>query len=738
MTITRRLLAPVLFGIVLAVGALVLINLSSQTVLIVQREDAELSQANAGFYARMADQQRMAQALAVSVSDMPGVSTALAEGRRDDLYSLVEPLYRELNHSYDIPEMTFYTPPAVAFLRMHNRLAFGDDLANARQMLARVNTDKSPQMGLEIGRSGLGLRGAVPVAAAGKYVGSVEVGLNLGQKFLEQFKADHKHMDAAIYLTQAAAERATLSPIKPLAQTRVPGLELVTRTSLPIEASASLLTAALRDETTIERITLDGVPYAVQVGPLYDYSGQVIGAVQIALPRAWALDILASSRNVSILWGGIIALAIGLIVSLLINQTVIRPLAQLTRAAEKLGHGGEDVRVQITSRDELGRLGNTFNAMADQLGELVTSLEQRVAERTADLERRSTYLQASAQVASAASSILETDRLITQVVELIREQFGLYYVGLFLIDKAEEWAVLRAGTGTAGQAMLARGHRRKVGEGMVGWSAANAQARVALEAGQDAVRLATPELPETRSEAAIPLRSRGHVLGVLTVQSAQPGAFDSEAIAVVQAMADQIAVSLDNARLLAESQAALETTRRAYGQLSRQAWAELLHTLPSLGLRKTKTEVIPEQADSARPPHTQAALQTGQIAPAPKDNAVAMPIRVRDQVIGVVEARKPANASEWTAQEMALLGTLTDQMSVALESARLYQDTQRRAAREKLIGQVSARVRETLDIESMLKTAAQEIRQSLELPEVVIRLLPQTRARKDGNENEKG
>jgi GAF domain-containing protein len=342
---------------------------------------------------------------------------------------------------------------------------------------------------------------------------------------------------------------------------------------------------------------------------------------------------------------------------------------------------------------------------------------------TRELQQRSAQLEASAEVGQAATSILEIERLIQQVVELIRERFDLYYVGLFLTDDAGEWAVLRAGSGEAGQAMLARGHRIKVGEGMVGWSVAHAQARVALEAEEDAVRLATVELPDTRSEAALPLHSRGQVLGALTVQSTQPGAFDQDTMVALQIMADQVAVALDNARLFAEAREALEAERRAYSELSREAWGELLKVQANLGFLKSKRRLSP--AGDVWRPDMGTAIQTGQTVVS-EDGATNLttPIKARGQVIGVIGARKPDDAGAWTQDEIVLLETLAEQLSVALESARLYQDTQRRAVRERLTGEVTARMRETFDVETVLKTAAQEVRQALGLPEVVVRLAP--------------
>jgi GAF domain-containing protein/HAMP domain-containing protein len=419
-------------------------------------------------------------------------------------------------------------------------------------------------------------------------------------------------------------------------------------------------------------------------------------------------------------WVGVTSL--GLILALFITRSVTGPVAELRSGAEAFRQGNLDTAVRATGTDELSLLARTFNQLSAELSRLYRDLEQRVAERTRELERRSTYLQAAAEVGRTATSILESDDLIRQVVKLIRDQFNLYYVGLFLLDEAGEWVVLRAGTGEAGQAMLARGHRIKIGEGMIGWSVANARPRIALEAGEDAVRLATAELPETRSEAAIPLRSRGRVVGALTVQDTQPGAFDQDTMAVLQTMADQVAVALDNARLFTESQAALETSRRAYGELSYEAWRRLTRAQPEWGYTYTHKNISPARGDW-RPEMLQA-VQASQSVQSQdgKEHCLAVPLKVRNQVIGVLNFEKGEVDKAWTPEEVALLETLAEQLGMALESARLYQDTQRRAAREELIGQVTSRMRESLDLETVLKTAADEMRRVLGLDEFVISL----------------
>ena len=462
------------------------------------------------------------------------------------------------------------------------------------------------------------------------------------------------------------------------------------------------------------------------------YRGEpIIGAyrwlpeLQVALlAEQGEVEATSITRAVVHITGGavMVAVLIAVVASLFITRSIATPLASLAETAAQIAAGDLDLTAEVEREDEIRVLAQAFNSMTAQLRGLIGSLEQRVADRTHEVERRSAYLEASAEVSRAATSILETDQLVRQAVELIRERFGLYYVGLFLVDASGEWAVLQAGTGEAGQAMLARGHRLKVGTGMIGWSVAHAQARIALEVGEDAVRLATAELPDTRSEAALPLRSRGQVIGALTVQSDRPGAFDEAAIAVLQTMADQVAVALDNARLLTESQAALEAERRAYGELSREAWERLLRARPNLGQRYDPQSILPP--DGRWREEMRLAMQEGEtvLDKGKPSVTLATPIKVRGHVIGVIDAHKPNDADEWTPEQITLLETLTEQLGVALESARLYQDTQRRAARERLTREITDKMRRATDVDGIVQTVVDELFNVLGASRTFVRL----------------
>ena len=385
-------------------------------------------------------------------------------------------------------------------------------------------------------------------------------------------------------------------------------------------------------------------------------------------------------------------------------------------------------------RELLRRLQGSEREMRSRNLELQQArdlLETRVAERTADLDRRSRYLEAAAQVAYSAGEILDTEDLMDRSVRLIQDAFDLYYVGFFVVDANKEWAELRAGTGEAGRRMIAREHRSRVGEGMIGWCIANAENRYAQHAEEDLVRLVSPELPETRAEAALPLRTRGGVLGALTVQSSEVDFFDDATVTVLQTMADLLAVALSNAELHAESQQAVSAVRRAYGEVAAEAWEELLRARGDWGYDYVAGTVQP--ASGAWGAATLGAADQGEVVQ--DSDAVAVPLRVGGRVIGAVSYRRDAGEDEWGAEDVATLATLTDQLAQSLDSARLLQDSQRMAARERQIGDIAARLTNAVDIDTMLRTAAQELGRLPGVLEAAVHIdLPETASDEDSGQ----
>jgi PAS domain S-box-containing protein len=244
---------------------------------------------------------------------------------------------------------------------------------------------------------------------------------------------------------------------------------------------------------------------------------------------------------------------------------------------------------KLPMRDEAGQVIGLLGISRN-----VTQLRQSEAAQKrllAELEQRNIQLQAAADVSIVANSILDLGELVQKVIELIRERFNLYYVGVFLVDQtsgmyhdgvhheAGEWANLQAGTGEAGKLMVQQRHRLKVGShSMIGQCIASHKAHIALDVGAEAVRFENPLLPETHSELALPLVARGDAIGALTIQSSQKAAFTEGDIAVFQTVANQLTNAIENARLFKETARALQELKALDRSNIQRTWGDYIKT----------------------------------------------------------------------------------------------------------------------------------------------------------------
>ena len=456
---------------------------------------------------------------------------------------------------------------------------------------------------------------------------------------------------------------------------------------------------ALDGRTTYRGVYEDtlGVPVIGEVRWLPDLEVALVAEQEVSE----ALSGVYLTRNANI---GVALLVVGLAVlaSFALARSIAAPLAELADTAVRIA-GGELGRVaRVAREDEVGSLARAFNSMTAQLRELIAGLEQRVAERTADLQQRTIQLQTAAQVARDAAEIRDVGTLLDTTVRLISERFGFYHAGIFLLDEAGEYAVLRAASSEGGQRMLARGHKLKVGQvGIVGYVAGSAQPRIALDVGEDAVFFDNPDLPHTRSEMALPLRVRGRVIGVLDVQSTAGGAFGGEDVAILQTMADQLALALENARLLEETQRALNELRVLYGEYVRRGW-ERLGQMPAFEYDRVQVMPVPPRAD----PLLEEAVRSGQVVSRAAGDgggtALVAPLRLGEQVIGAIALEETEGGRMWSEDEIELVQAVSEQVARALESARLYQMEQERRRIADALRDMSRVVSSTLDLQQVI------------------------------------
>lgn len=366
--------------------------------------------------------------------------------------------------------------------------------------------------------------------------------------------------------------------------------------------------------------------------------------------------------------------------------------------------------------------------------------EDRIQERTQLLDKRTNQLRAVADVGKSITSYRNLSDLLQQTARLINENFGFYHVGIFLLDERKQFAVLAATNSEGGERMLKRGHQLKVGEtGIVGYVAESLKARIALDVGEDAVFFNNPDLPNTRSEMALPLVVGGQILGVLDVQSMEANAFTEEDVATLQILAEQLAVAIQNANLFAETEKALEASRLAYGEISREAWVKILRNRSNLGYIAASSGVSQTQPTGIEPSIAKA-IDTGDLIHGEDGLTISLPIKIRGQSIGAIRLKKSEIAEAWSQEEATLAVTIAEQLSSALESARLYQDSQQRAARESLVSDISARLSAVSQMDLIIRETVQELGEALGDASVTFQLLDQSNGQSpnEGRENGRG
>ncbi len=354
------------------------------------------------------------------------------------------------------------------------------------------------------------------------------------------------------------------------------------------------------------------------------------------------------------------------------------------------------------------KLNEDLQFSLDERAELVSQLETLSAHLGEEVDKRINQLKTTAQVAQEANLIRDLDQLLSRTANLISERFGFYHVGIFLLDARGEYAELKASNSSGGQRMLERGHRLKVGEvGIVGDVAAKGSPRIALDVTKERVYFDNPDLTETRSEMALPIRTGKKIIGVLDIQSTEHGAFDQNDAITLQISADSLGSAIENAHLFSETQANLEEIQALHRQYLKRAWSETAQAKGGLEY----TFVSPAPA-SAPDPATARVLN--------------VPIQLRDQVIGnlTLEAkgRSLSEAGGWTLEEMALVEAIANQAAQALENTRLLEEAQETVEQERLSARISGKVLSSRDIETILSTALQELGSSLRASEGLIQL----------------
>lgn len=354
-----------------------------------------------------------------------------------------------------------------------------------------------------------------------------------------------------------------------------------------------------------------------------------------------------------------------------------------------------------TFQDEFSKTQRAARQSFEILRTERASLEERVEQRTAGLTRKTEQLRAISYIARQTAEVQDLASLLETLARLISEQFGFYHTGIFLLHESGNQVMLQAVSSEGGKRILEQGYSHVVGApGIIGSVAAQKKPRIALDMGEGAVLFNNPDLPLTRSQIALPLLIRNRLLGVLDIQSDTPQAFGTEDLDILQTLSDQVAIAIENARLLEETQTAMIQLEALTSLRTHEAWFQKLHersrafTYTPLGLRAENSSVG-------------------------SDNSIRAAIVLRGRKIGTISiARK--GEGRWSKLDEGLLEEVAGQVGLAVDHIRLLEEATQRARLEQTVGKLANQFGQSLDLDTLLQTAARELGQLPEVAEVSV------------------
>jgi GAF domain-containing protein/HAMP domain-containing protein len=440
------------------------------------------------------------------------------------------------------------------------------------------------------------------------------------------------------------------------------------------------------------------------------------------------VESLSLRLNLSIMLAALSTL-VAYVIGSRIMQAISRPLINLLDATQRLTAGDMDTRLQSASDDEAGRVAQAFNLLVEELKASRTALQLRAEE----LERRSSELETIAEVARDISIIRDLSTMLNVASSLIRERFEFYHTGIYLMDERNEYVVLRAASGPFSQTLLEDGYKLRIGgSGVIGSVAQTGQAQIATFSSTDRLTSKNNLLPDTRSEIAFPLRGKSLIIGVLNIQSNSEKTFTKREIQIFQILADQLSAAIDNAQLVQQVEGTVNQLNTANRIQTKQNWDASLLVQPGVGYEYDgfQIQAVPQnlstelmhQLENGKPVILKQEVTTNNVKPS--QNTLLVPLLLSGQVIGVIGLERDNTDMDWTNEEISIAEAAANRAAITLENARLLDESQRRAIKERSISESTSRISSALSIENILSITAEELERVIGDSGVVLQIKP--------------
>jgi len=502
------------------------------------------------------------------------------------------------------------------------------------------------------------------------------------------------------------------------------------REQAELSRDSSAVDLAFQDQTGFDFYSIAGGTGA-EVGGYY---ARLVGTPFVMLTQVDVNAVLGERQQylTTILFPVLVGMVVLGAVLALFSRFLTEPLANLQRAMQSMGAGAFDAPVLAAERgDEIGDVARAFVDMRQQTQNLIEDLERRVARRTRDMEM-------TTEISRSAVTERDLQVLMDDVVKRIVSRFGnIYHAQIFLVDSDQRFAVLRASTGSVGRELLSRGHRLSVGSiSVIGQVTAQGEGIIARDTAASQVHRANEFLPDTRAELAIPLRLGDEVIGALDVQSRESATFDDEQIGVLRAMADQLAIAIENTRLYEESVQRLRRIQERNRTDTRRVWQEYMYDNRKMQLVQQAGTPTDADLTALRQRALEAERAVVGDETARQTIPIAVPLRLRGEVIGAIAWELPTK--EYDSNKVQLAQELAERLALSLDNTRLFEQSQRATERERLVNEISAKLTASTDVNRILQTAVREVGQALRSPQVSIRLSRNTADDNNPNSSDNG
>lgn len=719
-------------SLILTLALLFLMGLGMFTVLVFQENwQMQAAEAKQGTALQTAFDQELsaitdqAEVIASQIAANPEIQAALAGRDRQRLLELSQPGYAALAEEYDLVEYIFIVPPGTIFIDLSNP---GGNSEDDTVELGRVTETSQRVTGINMNPGGLAIRIVVPISSQGRLAGSLNIALGLRSAFMERLKTAYG-LDWQLSLVRYMASPQMLPHLAGPQPSSDLALLSGTR-SQPVFASPKAYQVVLAQGIVQSSpIRFDGQAFRVLSIPLKDSQGQVVAVLDAIQPRSAAIQ--TRNRDLAIQFGFFIfALLVSGLGAVLFQQNNFRSLQKLDLVAAELASSSSQARDAVrrapeTAPGEIGRIGFHLNRLAARVRSLERDLESQIASRTAQQEHRIQQVQRAAELARELAPARSLEELLGHAVSLISARFGFDRAAIFLIDETNEYARLAAASGSQGHTMLASGLKVRIGQvGPVGYATAMGKLRAAaIDADPHIDRESL--LPGARFQLALPLRTSTRLIGALDLQSITDRDLESEETAVLQTVADQLAFAIERNLLL-------EQADRLQSLESQPVMVGAQYQADPLSYEYDGIRVVSKSFPQGQhlPASARERLSQGETVihsstsngASRQGSTLLVPIRLYEELIGVIGLEDSNAHYVWPADVIAITEAIANQAAQTLENARLYQETQEIANRERLIAEISGKMQRAVNVEDLLTRTLQDLQTSLGAAYAVVRL----------------